>query len=157
VSASSRLAPRCGTRTSTREPRSSDSQSVYSSGSSGSAGTRTDFGTPSGGASYRPSRMSPTSWPGPRASTLSTTHPLAAHDPALADEEDLDGGLQVVLGDADDVEVLVAVGHHLLALDGLAHRGQPVPDPGRQLVLQAVGRGLHLLLEATDHGVGVAV
>src|SRR5256885_12221973 len=47
-------------------------------------------------------------------------HPaLAAHDPAPADEEHLEGGLQVVLGDPHGVEVLLPGEHHLLVLHGL--------------------------------------
>jgi hypothetical protein len=40
---------------------------------------------------------------------------LAAHHPALAHVEHLHGGLELVVGHADHVEVLAAVGHHLLA------------------------------------------
>src|ERR687892_448865 len=52
--------------------------------------------------------------------------PLAAPHAAPPHEEHLHRRLEVVLGDADDVEVLVALGHDLLALDGLAHAGQSV-------------------------------
>ena len=83
--------------------------------------------------------------------------PLPAHDPPPSHVEDLDGRLQVVLCDADDVEVLVAVGHHLLLGDGLLHRRQPVPHAGRPLVLLLVGGGSHLTIEALDDGVGVPV
>ena len=62
--------------------------------------------------------------------------PLAADHPALADEEHLDRGLEVVLGQPDHVEVLAAVPHHLLLGDGLAHALEPIPDPGRLLELQ---------------------
>ena len=82
---------------------------------------------------------------------------LPADDPPPSHVEDLDGRLQVVLRDADDVEVLVAVGHHLLLGDGLLHRRQPVPHAGRPLVLLLVGGGPHLTVEAPDDGVGVPV
>src|SRR2546422_668403 len=55
------------------------------------------------------------------------------------------------------VEVLVAVGHHLLLLDGLVHAGQPVPQPGGPLELEGVGGVPHLALEAADDGPGLAL
>ncbi len=58
--------------------------------------------------------------PGVSSSTLSRTNPLRPTHPALADVEDLHRGLELVLGDADHVEVLAAIGHHLLLLDRLA-------------------------------------
>ena len=42
--------------------------------------------------------------------------PLAPHDAPLAHEEDLHRRFEIVVGNADDIEVLVAVRHHLLAL-----------------------------------------
>ena len=61
---------------------------------------------------------------------------LAADDSALADEEDLHRRFELVVGDADDVDVLVAIGHHLLLLDRPVHGSQPVAHPRRPLVLQ---------------------
>ena len=81
----------------------------------------------------------------------------AAHHPSPAHEEHLDGGLEVVLGQADHVEVLGAVAHDLLLLDRLAHRDQPVPHPGRPLELELVGGRPHAALEPVDDGVGVAL
>ena len=49
-----------------------------------------------------------------RSSTLSSDEALAPDHPAPAHEEHLDRGLELVVGDADHVDVLVAVGHHLL-------------------------------------------
>ena len=46
--------------------------------------------------------------------------PAATEHLALADVEHLDGGLEVVVGEADHVEVLGPLPHHLLPLDGLA-------------------------------------
>ena len=83
--------------------------------------------------------------------------PLAADDATLAHEEDLHGGFELVVGDADHVDVLVAVGHDLLLLDGAAHTGQPIAQPGRLLELHAVRRREHLLFEALDDFVGIAV
>jgi hypothetical protein len=88
---------------------------------------------------------------------LSTTKPFAAHDPALAHEEHLDGGLEVVLGEAEHVEVLVAVAHHLLLGDGLADALELVADASRPLELELARRGAHLGLEPLDQGVGLAV
>ena len=69
---------------------------------------------------------------------------LAPDDPALADVEHLHRRLELVVGDADHVDVLVALGDHLLLLDRPLHRRQPVAQAGRPLVLQLVGRGAHL-------------
>ena len=95
--------------------------------------------------------------PGERASTLSTMNPLRPTTAALADEEDLDRGFEVVLGQADHVEVLAAVAHHLLLGDGLAHALEPVPDPGRLLELELAAGFGHLGFHAGDDGVGLAV
>ena len=57
----------------------------------------------------------------------------------------------------EDVEVLVALGHHLLALDGLADAAELVPQAGGALELQLVGGGPHLGVEALDDVVGLAV
>ena len=73
------------------------------------------------------------------------------------DMEHLHGRFELVVGEADHVEVFVPVSHHLLTLDGFAHRHQPVPQPGRLLELQLVGGLAHLRLEPLDDGVGVAV
>ena len=74
-----------------------------------------------------------------RSSTLSTMKPLRPDDPAPADVEDLDRRLELVLDQADDVDVLGPVGHHLLALDGLAHAGEPVAQSGGPLELELGG------------------
>ncbi len=82
---------------------------------------------------------------------------LAPRDPAPADEEDLDGGLQLVLGQPDHVEVLVALSDHLLALDGLAHALQLVAQASGPFELELRGRRPHLGVEPLDDGVGLAV
>ena len=82
---------------------------------------------------------------------------LAADDPALAHEEHLDGGLELVVGDAEHVEVLRALGHHLLLLDRLLHAGEPVAQPGGLLELELAGRLVHAGLELLHDRVGVAV
>ena len=81
----------------------------------------------------------------------------ASHHPAPAHEEHLHGGLQGVVHQPDHVEVLVAGAHHLLGLDRFAHRGQAVAQPGGPLVVELAGRGRHLLFEAVEHRVAVAL
>ena len=95
--------------------------------------------------------------PGADVLDLVEDEALAPHHPSPPHEERLDRRLEVVLGDADHVEVLVPLGHHLLALDGLADARQPVPHPGGALVLEVVRRGPHLVLEPAHDRVGLAV
>ena len=83
--------------------------------------------------------------------------PLAADHPSLAHEEHLDGDLQLVIGDADDVDVLAALGHHLLLLDRLAHGDEAVAHPGGALELQRLRCRGHLPFQAADDLVRVAV
>jgi hypothetical protein len=83
--------------------------------------------------------------------------PLAAHDAPLANEEHLHRCFEFVVGQADEVEVFVAVGHHLLLLDRALDRCQPVAQTGGALELQLLGRTAHLELEPGDDLVGVAV
>ena len=61
---------------------------------------------------------------------------LAPDDPTLADVEHLHGGFELVVGEADDVEVLVAVADHLLLLDRPLDRGQAVAQPSGALELE---------------------
>ena len=61
--------------------------------------------------------------------------------------EHLDRGLEVVVGHADHVEVLVPLRHHLLPLDGLAHADETVAQARRPLELELVGGLPHLDLE----------
>ncbi len=82
---------------------------------------------------------------------------LPTRDPAVADEEDLHRRLELVLHEAEHVEVLRALGHHLLLLDGLLDAGEPVPETGRLLELEVVGGRPHLLAQPSDHHLGVAV
>ena len=83
--------------------------------------------------------------------------PPPADHPAPPHEEHLDRGFELVAGEPDHVDVLVAVGDHLLALDRLAHADEAVAHPGRPLVLEMVGRIAHLGLEPPHDLVGVAV
>ena len=79
-------------------------------------------------------------------------HPaaLAAH-PAAADVEDLHGGLELVLGEGDDVGVGAVAEHDRLLLHRPAQRLEVVAQPGRALELE-LGAGLaHLPLEPADH------
>ena len=104
-----------------------------------------------------PSSTRSTSCGGRQIFDLVDDETLAPDHAALAHEEDLHRGLELVVGDADHVDVLVAVAHDLLFLDGPAHTGQPVAQAGRLFELHAVRRGEHLLLETLDDLVGVAV
>ena len=79
-----------------------------------------------------------------------------AHHAALADEEQLDCRFELVVADADDVEVLTARPSNLLLLDRPPDTGQPVPQPSRQLEFE-LDRGVgHSLLKVVHHCVGVA-
>ena len=93
---------------------------------------------------------------GPRE-VLGPVHDEAAlaHDPALAHEEHRHGGLQLVGDHPEHVGVLGPRAHHLLALDGLAHTRQAVPQPGGLLEVQRLGGGGHVGLEAPDDLLGV--
>ena len=79
-----------------------------------------------------------------------------ADDAAPAHPEDLHRRLERVLGQADDVEVLGPVRHHLLGLGRLVHGRDAVPQARRPLELQLVRRGEHLRLQAGQHRLGVA-
>ena len=82
---------------------------------------------------------------------------VAPDDTTAADVEDLHRRLELVVGEADDVDVLVAVGDDLLALDRAAHGAEAVAQPGRLLELEVRGRLAHLLVEALDDRRRVAV
>ena len=82
--------------------------------------------------------------------------PSLAHHPPLAHEEQLDGRFQLVVADADHVEVLVAGPGELLFLDGTPDAGEPIPQPGRQLELKFGRRIGHALFEIVDDRVGIA-
>ena len=82
---------------------------------------------------------------------------LAAHDAALADVEDLDGSLELVLDEADHVDVVGPLGHHLLLLDGLAHADEPVARASRQLELKCIGGREHLRLKPLHERIRLAV
>ena len=87
---------------------------------------------------------------------MSTIRPLRPTTRPAADEEDLHRRLELVVGDPDDVELLGLLAHHLLALDGLADRGELVPQAGGPLELELVGRLGHERLEPLHHGRGLA-
>ena len=80
-------------------------------------------------------------------------HPasLPAHPPA-ADVEDLDGSLERVLGERDDIGVGAVGEHDRLLLDCALEGPDVVAEPGGPLVV-LVGRGdLHLLLQPAQVG-----
>ena len=64
---------------------------------------------------------------------------LTAH-PAAADVEDLDGGLQLVLGEGDDVGVRAVTEDDGLLLQRPAERTEVVAEPGGLLELQVLRR-----------------
>ena len=74
---------------------------------------------------------------------------LATHASA-ADVEDLDGRLQLVLGDRDQVGVGRVGEHDRALLHGLLQGPDVVAQAGRPLVLHLLGRLRHLLLQAAD-------
>ncbi len=80
---------------------------------------------------------------------------LAAH-PAAAHVEDLDGRLQLVLGDRDQVRVGRVGEDHRALLHGLLQRADVVAQAGRPLVLHLLGRVGHLPLQAAQVGAGAA-
>jgi hypothetical protein len=47
---------------------------------------------------------------------------FATHHPALSDMEHLHGGLEVIVGQSDQIEILIALSHHLLFFDDSAYR-----------------------------------
>ena len=79
-----------------------------------------------------------------------------AADAAAADVEDLDGRLERVLGEGDDVGVGAVAQHDGLLLHGPLQRPDVVAQPRRPLVLLRVGGGAHLALEPPDEPAGVA-
>ena len=83
--------------------------------------------------------------------------PLSTHHATLAHEEHLHRGLELVIGKADHVEVLVALGDDLLLFDRAAHTREPVAQSRRELELEVLRGIAHALVERLDHLVGVAV
>ena len=76
-------------------------------------------------------------------------HPAAlAADPAAADEEHLDGRLELVVGEGEDVGVGLVGEDDRVLLERLVEGAEVVAEPGGQLVLLRVGRRPHLPLDA---------
>ncbi len=82
---------------------------------------------------------------------------VSSDDAAAADVEDLHRRFQVVVGEADDIDVLVAIGNDLLPFDRPAHGTEAVAQPCRLLELEVRRRVTHLLVEALDDRRRVAV
>ena len=82
--------------------------------------------------------------------------PALAADAAAADVEHLHGGLELVLGEADDVGVGAVAEHDGVLLQRPLEGAQVVAQPGRALVVELAGRGLHLALDAPGVGRGLA-
>ena len=93
-----------------------------------------------GSSPYSSSRIRSISPPGLSVLDLVDDEALAADDPTLAHVEDLHCRFEVVVGEADHVDVFASLGDHLLLLDRPVHRSQPVADARRPLVLQRVRR-----------------
>ena len=62
----------------------------------------------------------------------------------VADDEQLDGGLVVLAGEPDEVELGPREGGHLLALHRPLDRADLVAQRGGALVVGPLGGGLHL-------------
>ena len=71
-----------------------------------------------------------------------------AADPAAADEEHLDGRLELVVGEGEDVGVGLVGEDDRVLLERLVEGAEVVAEPGGQLVLLRVGRRAHLPLDA---------
>ena len=82
---------------------------------------------------------------------------LAPDDTSLAHEEHLNCGLQFVFGKSDDVDVLAALGDHLLLLEGTLHRRPPIAQTSGALELEFLRRRTHVGFQAVDNLVGITV
>ena len=69
---------------------------------------------------------------------------------AAADDEQLYRGLVVLAGQPDEVQLGPGEGGHLLAFHRPLDRPDLVAQDGRPLVLRALGRGAHLVVEGLD-------
>ena len=141
----------------TREPRRALSHSVSAAASSGSTGTSTSRGDALG----RPravelgDELLDELAVGRPVEPVDDPAALAAH-PSAADVEHLDGRLELVLGERDDVGVGAVAEHDGLLLQGAAQRLEVVAQPGGELELEVVARLVHPPLEPLDHHVGLA-
>ena len=110
-----------------REPRRWHSHSSYVPTSSGSYGTSTCFGH-AGRRFVAVQRLEDAVDQPARRELLDLVEheALAPDHPALAHEEHLHRRLEIVVGDADHVDVLVLVGDHLLLGDRLLHGDQAI-------------------------------
>ena len=110
VSSSARLSPRWGTRTCTFEPRSMRQPLLVRSRRPRARRARAPAWARPAADRRRtgPRGCGRRGRPGVSSSTLSTHEALAPDDPAPADVEHLHRRLQLVVGEADHVEVLVA-------------------------------------------------
>ncbi len=79
-----------------------------------------------------------------------------AADASTADVEHLHGGLELVVGDGEDVGVGGVGQDDGGLLQGLGEGAEVVPEAGRALVVHLGGGGLHLALGAADELGGVA-
>ncbi len=82
---------------------------------------------------------------------------LATHNPSVPDIEHLDGSLEVITGNAEDVNLLVCRTDHLLTLKDPPDARQTVPLACCGLEVQGLGGCLHLFSEAGHNPVGVAL
>ena len=79
---------------------------------------------------------------------------LAADAPA-ADVEDLDGRLEVVAGQREDVGVGIVLQDDGVLFEGLLECGDVIAQARSNLVIHCLGGGLHLLGEPSDKRAGV--
>ena len=76
---------------------------------------------------------------------------VSSDDSTLANVKYLYGGLEIILGDADQVDVFAALAYHLLLFKSLMHGGDSVAQNCRALVVARLGGeshfGLHSLYD----------
>ena len=70
--------------------------------------------------------------------------------------EDLDGGLQIIAVDGNDIGVGVVGEHHRLLLHRLLHRAELVAQRGGALEIEVLGGRLHVVTDLAHHPLGVA-
>ena len=153
VSISVRLSPRCGTRRSTFAPRSPVSHSWTLSGSVGQHGDEDLARDGVGGAVglVAVDLLEEVADELRQVLALLLDHPAAlAADAAAAHVEDLDGGLELVVGEREHVGVGGVAEDDGVLLQRLLERADVVAQPGRLLELELVRGLLHPPLEALD-------
>ncbi len=151
-----RLSPRCGTRTRTWLPRSS-LNSCSKVGAVRRQRGHQDLARQEVGVAGVELEQEVLDEVGGAAVGDPVGHPAPLPpDPAAAHVEDLDGDLERVLGQRDDVGVGAVAEHHRLLLQRPLHRAEVVAEPGRPLEVLGVAGLVHLALDALDERAGLA-